>query len=711
MIKSSSLSKKELKIKPGWKLHEKLSKNYTNYLTKIKNKPDVRLFGNYNYYNRPVSYFLEKPNNKITNTNLTPVPKRSINYTKKENSTQEYQKIQKSVITMRRIEYNNKIKSIRTNSNSNISIYYLRLISLIQREWKKRLNLKKQRAIQIQAAFRGFFIYKQFNDVKNLNLSYLKFSYIIRKVLFLNLLKIKKIIKKNITWCYMEKLNFNERSIIFLQRYIIHFFKTKHCKNVYNKQKNVFIKPINNLYLNFIKKIQRNVLIFLERLHSRKRLMKGVFIIKVKRPISQIIFLQRFIRFCLTRKKLTNPISKEGYGRHYFFTKEILVNKPKKFKKEINEKIKVDIPKKQPKKIKWKIKQALSFTTKIHPDTRKILFLQKHILSFLSHRRSTFFFLPILSHDGYIRKINKVVPHKDKLILLQREIKFFLSRQKLTRFVINKVKLEPMKFTKIIQTATEKIFERLSRLRVDYDKDLIVFLVRVIEVMRKSAAKKWFYKLQDKRRELKIKFIKKQNPKKGNSEELLMKDPIELISTENMPKIIKDYKFDSDNEILQQNYLVASTQKDQKNKSIDDNKRAKKDNTNKLNIDDGVNSVRISGKEKDKKDKENKNINNHTIKPINKQDDYKKQPHMIEQKKIISKKKTNDALEKARQDQPQEKPVKNVVKKSEINSTKEPIQNKQYMSRRVLISSIIEKGKRSKSQILLRDEGTFFDIV
>ena len=90
MSKSSSLPKKDLELRTGWKLHEKLSKNYTNYLSKNKNKPDVRLYGNYNYYNRPISYFLEKPNSPITNTNLTPIPVRSKQYIQKENQKTQH---------------------------------------------------------------------------------------------------------------------------------------------------------------------------------------------------------------------------------------------------------------------------------------------------------------------------------------------------------------------------------------------------------------------------------------------------------------------------------------------------------------------------------------------------------------------------------------------------------------------------------------------
>ena len=45
--------------------------------------------------------------------------------------------------------------------------------------------------------------------------------------------------------------------------------------------------------------------------------------------------------------------------------------------------------------------------------------------------------------------------------------------------------IEPLKCTKTIRTNTEKIFTRLSKLRILYDKDLIIFIVKIIEVIRK----------------------------------------------------------------------------------------------------------------------------------------------------------------------------------------------------------------------------------
>ncbi len=563
MSKSSSLPKKDLELRTGWKLHEKLSKNYTTYLTKNKNKPDVRLYGNYNYYNRPISYFLEKPNSSITNTNLTPIPVRSKQYVQKENQKKEYSSIQKSVVTMRRIEYNNKIRSIKKNPNSDISLYYLRLIVLIQREWKKIYKKQNTKITKIQKIFRGYLINKNFTDVLRLNKKFSKFSFIIQKVLFLNFCRIRKINKDNLTGSFMDKLIFIPKPIIYLQSYIKHFLKTKHCKNIYNKKKSVFVKPINNLLLFQIRKIQRAVIVFLERLHSRKKLVKPVFCVKIHRPISKILFLQKFMRYAILRKKEKPLIPKISYRRNYFFSKEIIINKPCDFeeKKRI-ENQRIIIPKKQEKKIKHR-KNLTNYVymTKIHPNVKKVIYLQKEILSFLFRRRASLLFLPVPSHQGLVIKVNKVIPNKHQLQFLQREVKYFIRRKRLKDNIMTKIKLPPMKFTKTIQTATEKIFERLSRLRIDYDKDLIAFLVKLNEMIRRLCARKWFYKLQNKKRQINIKVIKKEEPKQEKKIVInpVIEDPLDIICKEEMPQQLKDMDLEKDKNLLK----IAKTYKTQ----------------------------------------------------------------------------------------------------------------------------------------------------
>lgn len=560
MSRSSSLPKKELELRAGWKLHEKLSNNYTSYLSKIKNKPDVRLYGNYNYYNRPISYFLQKPNSPITNTNLTPIPVRSKQYVQREHQKEEYSSIQKSVVTMRRIEYNNKIRSIRKNPNSDISLYYLKLIVLIQREWRKIYKKRNTKITKIQKIFRGYIINKNFADVLKLNKKFSKFSFIIQKVLFLNFCRIRKINKENLTGSFMDKLIFISQPIVYLQRYIKHFLKTKHCKNVFNKQKCVFIKPINNLLLFHIKRIQRAVIVFLERLHSRKKLVKPIFCIKIHRPISKILFLQKFIRYAILRKKEKPHIPKLGFRRNYFYTKEIIVNKPIDFdEKKRLENQTIIIPKRKEKKIKFRKLTGYLYITKIHPNVKKVIFLQKEILSFLFRRRASLLFFPVPSHQGLVIKLNKVIPNKHQLQFLQREINYFIRRKRLKENIMTKIKLPPMKFTKTIQTATEKIFERLSRLRIDYDKDLIAFLVKLNEMVRKLCARKWFYKLQNKKRKINIKVTKKEEPKIEKVIKVIpeIEDPLDIICKEEMPQQLKEMDLEKDEKLLQ----IAKTYK------------------------------------------------------------------------------------------------------------------------------------------------------
>ena len=156
-------------------------------------------------------------------------------------------------------------------------------------------------------------------------------------------------------------------------------------------------------------------------------------------------------------------------------------------------------------------------------------------------------------------KINKVIPNKHQLQFLQREVKYFIRRKRLKDNIMTKIKLPPMKFTKTIQTATEKIFERLSRLRIDYDKDLIAFLVKLNEMIRRLCARKWFYKLQNKKRQINIKVIKKEEPKQEKKIVInpVIEDPLDIICKEEMPQQLKDMDLEKDKNLLK----IAKTYK------------------------------------------------------------------------------------------------------------------------------------------------------
>ena len=110
--KKNNENKKKSGLK--WKYHEKFKQRYETYLIQNMNKNNLRLKGNYHYENKPVNYYLnQKESEPIKNTNLTPLPQsKYLNQKTKEKNMKDYiefSKIQKSVVEMRRIEYNIKL--------------------------------------------------------------------------------------------------------------------------------------------------------------------------------------------------------------------------------------------------------------------------------------------------------------------------------------------------------------------------------------------------------------------------------------------------------------------------------------------------------------------------------------------------------------------------------------------------------------------------
>lgn len=116
------------KKKYNWEYHEKLNQKYESYLKDNIDKNNIRLKGNYHYENKPLNYYLNKKvSEPINNLNLTPIPQsKFLNIKTKEQNKKDYQKfqnIQKSVVEMRRMEYEidlkQKIKKETINKKEN----------------------------------------------------------------------------------------------------------------------------------------------------------------------------------------------------------------------------------------------------------------------------------------------------------------------------------------------------------------------------------------------------------------------------------------------------------------------------------------------------------------------------------------------------------------------------------------------------------------
>ena len=351
----------------------------------------------------------------------------------------------------------------------------------IQKRYKTHfLNLKKIK--KIQSSYKAHLYYKLFKDFLNRKNRTKKFIYIIQKVLFLNLYHLKMnpkpkfALKKYIFTKYIYNIE-NIYKIIHLQREIKYFLFCKKLKIINTKKKCVYVKPFTIIPLNKIRLLQRNIILFLERLKRRHKIQTSQIFYKRMDQTKQIILIQRLAR--AIHKDLIYPsIPKDTFCENNIFVKS---NRKKARKKcnFINTKI---IPFGH-KDINVRISIKNSLVTKSHKYLEKVIFLQRFVKIYFTREDYDIYDYP--KEEEYITKESNVLPKKENILYLQSEIKYFLYRQKIRANTIKKMVIKPLKCTKTIRTNTEKIFTRLSKLRILYDKDLIIFIIKIIEAIRK----------------------------------------------------------------------------------------------------------------------------------------------------------------------------------------------------------------------------------
>jgi hypothetical protein len=427
------------------------------------------------------------------------------------------------------------------------------------------LNLKKIK--KIQSSYKAHLYYKLFKDFLNRKNKTKKFIYIIQKVLFLNLyhLKInpkpKFASKKYIFTKYIYTIE-NIYKIIHLQREIKYFLFCKKLKIINTKKKCVYMKPYTIIPLNKVRLLQRNVVLFLERLKRRHKIQTSQIFYKRMDQTKQIILIQRLAR-AIHKDLIYPPIPKDTFCENNIFVKS---NRKKARKKcnFINTKI---IPFGH-KDINVRIRIKNSLMTKSHKYLEKVIFLQRFVKIYFTREDYDIYDYP--KEEEYITKESNVLPKKENILYLQSEIKYFLYRQKIRINTIKKMVIKPLKCTKTIRTNTEKIFTRLSKLRILYDKDLIIFIVKIIEVIRKYLGRTC-YKLIKQESKKRKKFI-------GNNGKLSFAKL--LASSKFMKKAIYkviEPEYNIENELKKNN-------KGNINKEKDDNKDDNKKNNIQINI-------------------------------------------------------------------------------------------------------------------------------
>ena len=556
--------KKNKKKKYNWKYHEKLSEKYDEYLNENKDKNNLRLKGNYHYKDKSLDYYLtNKHQHPIKNTNLTPIPQTKYLNSQKQKYTEEYNKytnMQKSVIEMRKIEYNinlvkkdkvqkklmiakQLIESIQANKNLNNRrrrsiifsdknhimlrkeiltyifnhdfneddgkmhpkevINYLALlipeIIKIQSNYRKHQEFLKK-LIKLQSYYKTHLYHKLFQDFYQRKNKINKFIYIIQKVLFLNLyhLKInpkifygskKFFISKRI---YSKK---NLKSIVYLQRKVKFFLKYLNLKKIYGKTKCVYIKPFTSKPIGKIKLLQRNVILFLERLKRRHSVPQSQIIIKKTFLKKKIILIQKFAKTIQT-EKIRPKILKEPFERNNTFVKNNRIIKKKKVYYPDLE-IKLNAKKKP----KIKIINHVSIIIKSYKSLGKLIYLQKKLKEYFT--REDYDTYDFTLHEEYVTKESFYLKKKEKLIYLQKQIKYFLYRLNIRRKNFNKVLVKPLRCTKIIRTNTEKIFTKLTKMRFTENNKLLNLLAKVIFAMNKYRCRVAFQTLCQVQRKIK----------------------------------------------------------------------------------------------------------------------------------------------------------------------------------------------------------------
>lgn len=487
-------------------------------------------------------------------------------------------------------------------------------VIIIQRKYKKHLNNLKK-IIKIQANYKSHLyskLYKEFHIRKEKTK---KLIYIIQKVLFLNLyhLKVNPKPKFASTKSIITKYEYgisNIYKIIHLQREIKYYLFCKKLKLLKAKKKCVYNKPFTICPLAKIKLIQKNIIIFLERLKRRHKIQTSQIIYKRKDHTKKIILIQKLAR-AIHRDVVYPPIPKERFSQNNVFIKS-----NRKYGRKKSYFINTNVIPFIGNDINKKVKIRNSLRTKSHKYLEKIIFLQRYIKTYLSREDYDKYDYP--KEEEYITKQSYVLPKKDNLLYIQSEVKYFLYRQKIRVNTIKKIVIEPLKCTKTIRTNTEKIFTRLSKLRILYDKDLIILIVKIIEVIRRYLGRTCFKAIKE--------FSSKRNRFIGNDGKLSF---IKLFAQSSLMKqyIVKvvEPEYSIEKELKKQNKSINKKNKEinSQNKENENKKGIIAENKEEVdNNEEEEEKENISFKDKNKNkknDKENKpNEKKNIINPFKK---------------------------------------------------------------------------------------------
>ena len=506
----------------------------------------------------------------------------------------------------------------------NYLLIFMPALNKIQRNYKSHFkNLKY--IIKIQVNFRAHFYSKLFKEYLIRKEKTIQFIYIIQKVLFLNLyhLKVNPNPKFSSNKCFFSKKTYSFddlHKIIFLQKEIKTHLSNKNLKRIYGKKKCVYIKPFTIKPINKIKLIQHNTILFLERLKRRHITPQSQIFFKKKTFTKKIVLIQRFAK--TIHHDVIHPlITKDTYCQNNIFVKS---NRKYAIKK--TKYIDTNIKPFNPRELNIRVINKDSKITKLHKYLSKIIFLQRNIRIYLTRDDYDIYDYP--KCEEYITKESYILPNKKHILLLQKQIKYFLYRQKAKEKTIKKKVILPLKCTKTIRTNTEKIFRRLSKLRIMYDKNMILFIVKTIEVIRKNVGKIVLDSIVKETKRYKIFSVKGGKFKNAFAKSFLIKRAV-LKVIEPEYKIVPAKKKDVGNKKSRKDLSENQNNKEEKKEEI-------KEEENENNLEKVNGSNHSKNKEKEEKNEEKKEEKNE-----------EKKEEKNEDKKEEEKKEGNDDLKES----------------------------------------------------------------
>ena len=283
------------------KLIKKDKRRLRDYI--LDNKKYVKLIGNRRYNDNPPALYIQDHNKNLDDKKigLIPLPTKSKKKIKSNSDKQRLYDLQRSIVMMRRFQYNKHYlngNEFRINSNE---ILDLDCVIKIQKWWKKMVKI-----IKIQKIWRAHFIRKEINAVRKLYFFMEKFENflceIIKKKCFYKIKKCENLI------VLKPKINDN-------------------FNDNFNDNKNVFFITKKNVFIN--KKLKKKIIFIQKEIKNHFDYVKNLLLNKdkIKKHLKlKIFFVSKII---INHSLINNKICLIQNYFHQFLLKK------KKFKKKI----------------------------------------------------------------------------------------------------------------------------------------------------------------------------------------------------------------------------------------------------------------------------------------------------------------------------------------------------------------------------------------